>query len=558
MACWVRDNLGTLDYSGASQEQDLRGRLGVGTIAVLCAAVSVVGTGGAAGQASNGVNAPSYSFQDTDAGQDAGGKGAGSDSDKSTMMTKAQAKELFASVDEIMAFASKDTGLAGVPHVKRKLVSREEVNAYLVKNFDEDESSKRLQRSEIVLKKFGMLSQDFQLRPFLLSLLTEQIAGFYDDKTKTVNLLNWIQPEEQKPVLAHELTHAIQDQKVGLEKWSSTGFKGTSKDGSEDNARVQVDELETARQAVAEGQAMVVYLDWDLRDSGKTLADSPEKWDMVKDNMTDMSSSPVMARAPLLLQRSLAFPYVDGLNFEHTLELQPQGKDMAFAGALTRPPNSSFEVMTPKAYLAHVPVPVLRMPDVHGLLDAEYEPYDVGVMGELDVEIMASLFGGEGLAKALAPQWAGGVYYAAQRRSASAEEKATTASLGVFYLSHWRSPEAATGFEESYQAELGRKYAKLTERKGDEIDSRETVFSSNEGDVLLSRSGEGLFISEGFPLAIARKLREVAETAQGTGPIRMAAMPTGELALGLSEGMGRFGVLKGVVEVECAQRLTPR
>jgi hypothetical protein len=505
--------------------------------------------GSAAGQAI-GVNAPSYSFQD---------QGAGPGADQSTIMTKDQAKALFASVDEIMAFASKDTGLPGVPHVKRKLVSREEVNAYLVKNFDEDESSKRLQRSEIVLKKFGMLSQDFQLRPFLLSLLTEQIAGFYDDKTKTVNLLNWIQPEEQKPVLAHELTHAIQDQKVGLEKWSSTGFKGTSRDGSEDNARVQVDELETARQAVAEGQAMVVYLDWDLRDTGKTLAESPEKWEMVKDNMTDMSGSPVMARAPLLLQRSLAFPYVDGLNFEHTLELQPQGKDVAFAGALMRPPNSSFEVMNPKAYLAHVPVPVLRMPDVHGLLDAEYEPYDVGVMGELDVEIMASLFGGEGLAKALAPQWAGGIYYAGQRREASAAEKAATGSLGVFYLSHWRSPEAATGFQEIYQAELGRKYSKLTERKADELDSRETVFSSNEGDVLLSRSGEGLFISEGFPLATARKLREVVETSQGTGPIRMAGMPAGgELTLGLSEGMARFGVLKGVVEAEGAQRLTPR
>jgi len=549
MARSVRDNLSTLDYSGVSQEQDLRGRRGVGAIAVLCAAIGTAGMGSAAGQAI-GVNAPSYSFQD---------QGAGPGADKSTIMTKDQAKALFASVDEIMAFASKDTGLPGVPHVKRKLVSREEVNAYLVKNFDEDESSKRLQRSEIVLKKFGMLSQDFQLRPFLLSLLTEQIAGFYDDKTKTVNLLNWIQPEEQKPVLAHELTHAIQDQKVGLEKWSSTGFKGTSRDGSEDNARVQVDELETARQAVAEGQAMVVYLDWDLRDTGKTLAESPEKWEMVKDNMTDMSGSPVMARAPLLLQRSLAFPYVDGLNFEHTLELQPQGKDVAFAGALMRPPNSSFEVMNPKAYLAHVPVPVLRMPDVHGLLDAEYEPYDVGVMGELDVEIMASLFGGEGLAKALAPQWAGGIYYAGQRREASAAEKAATGSLGVFYLSHWRSPEAATGFQEIYQAELGRKYSKLTERKADELDSRETVFSSNEGDVLLSRSGEGLFISEGFPLATARKLREVVETSQGTGPIRMAGMPAGgELTLGLSEGMARFGVLKGVVEAESAQRLTPR
>ena len=79
-----------------------------------------------------------------------------------------------------------------------------------------------------------------------------------------MNLLNWVKPEEQKPVLAHELTHAIQDQKVGLEKWGSTGFKGVSKTFSEDSERVPVDELETARQAVTEGQAMVVFIDWGL------------------------------------------------------------------------------------------------------------------------------------------------------------------------------------------------------------------------------------------------------------------------------------------------------
>ena len=145
-------------------------------------------------------------------------------------MTKAQEKALLAAVDEIMGFVASDTGLAAVK-VKRRLVTRDEVSKYLVKSFAEDESAKRLQRSEIVLKKFGLLDRDFNLKPFLLSLLTEQIAGYYDDKTKTVNLLNWVEPEQQKPVMAHELTHVVQDGKVGLEKWSSTGFTGESRDG---------------------------------------------------------------------------------------------------------------------------------------------------------------------------------------------------------------------------------------------------------------------------------------------------------------------------------------
>ena len=85
----------------------------------------------------------------------------------------------------------------------------------------EDEGTKRMERAELVLKKFGLLDRDFHLRTFLLSLLTEQVAAFYDPRTRTVNLIDWVQPDEQKPVLAHELTHAVQDDRVHLEKWAA-------------------------------------------------------------------------------------------------------------------------------------------------------------------------------------------------------------------------------------------------------------------------------------------------------------------------------------------------
>ena len=457
------------------------------------------------------------------------------------VMTPAQAKELFASVDEIMAFVAGDTGLAPVVKVKRKLLNRDEVNAYLVKSFDEDEGAKRLQQSEIVLKKFGLLNRDFNLRPFLLSLLTEQIAGFYDSKTKFVNLLNWVQPEEQKPVLAHELTHAVQDQKVDLEKWGSNGFKGVSKTASEDTQRVATDELETARQAVTEGQAMVVFVDYSLP-KGKTLADVPDMGKTIQENAADTSGSPVMARAPLLLQRSLVFPYADGLAFEQAL-LMKGGKAAAFNGALTNPPNSSFEIMQPAAYLAHAVVPLLRLPNTHPILDAEYEPYDLGVMGELDVEIMASLFGGEDLGKAIAPQWDGGVYYAAQRKAATVAEKKTPGSLGVYYLSRWKTEEAAETFAKMYTAQLARKYSGVSERHKDEAD-REVVMTTNEGDVLMTLKGKEFFVSEGFPLVTARRIRDLAMDVQGTGPMRMALSPQRELTLEVADALAGFGMIK--------------
>jgi len=445
-----------------------------------------------------------------------------SQSETTHPITKDQAKDLFRRVDTILAFVSKDTGLPIQHTVKRKLITRPEINKYLTEKFAEDAGAKRLQRDEIVLKKFGLLDQDFHLQPFLISLLTEQVAGFYDNKTKTVNLLDWIEPDAQEPVLAHELTHALQDQKVDLTKWSVVGADDIAKNVDQDNQHIQNDEGDTARDAVAEGQAMVVFLDYSLRETGKTLAESPELADKMKESVSDPSGSPILARAPLLLQQSLLFPYSEGLGFEDAVLLKG-GKDAAFAGVLANPPTSTFEIMHPAAYMRHVPVPVLRLPDIHPLIDAEYTPYDVGVMGEFDVRILTELFGGPQIAEALTPSWKGGIYYAAQRKSAATPEaKQSTASLGLLYYSSWRDEDSARSFLRVYADELPRKYSGFSRRTKDEASEDEQVYSTSEGDVLLTRSDVGVFVSEGFPLALARKLRDNIVAVQSDAPLQIA------------------------------------
>ena len=437
-------------------------------------------------------------------------------------LTKDQAKDLFRRVDRILSFVSTDTGLPIVHSVKRKLITRDEVNKYLSQKFEEDAGAKRLAREEIVLKKFGLLDRDFHLRPFMISLLTEQVAGFYDDKTKTVNLLDWIEPDEQEPVLAHELTHALQDQAVGLTKWSQVGSDAIARNAEEDNRHIQTDEADDARDAVTEGQAMLVYCDYTLRSTGKTLQNSPEMMQQLKNTLSDTSGSPVLARAPLLLQQSLMFPYNQGLSFEGAI-LVKAGKDAAFGAVLANPPASTFEILHPAAYMAHVPVPVLRLPDIHPLLDAQYTPYDVGVMGEFDVQILTELFGGDAAAAALTPEWKGGIYDAAQKRSALTDaEKNSTASIALLYESKWRDQDAARAFLQVYAGELPRKYSGLVRRTGDEADQSEQVYTTNEGDVLLSIDGIGVFISEGFPLELARKLRDSIVSVQSEGPLELA------------------------------------
>jgi hypothetical protein len=308
-----------------------------------------------------------------------------------------------------------------------------------------------------------------------------------------------------------------------------------AKDAQEDNQHIQTDEADTAREAVTEGQAMVVFLDYSLRPTGKTLEHSPEMMDQLKETLSDTSGSPMLARAPLLLQQSLLFPYSEGMSFEDAI-LVKEGKDAAFSAVLANPPASTFEIMNPAAYMSHTPVPVLQLPDIHPLIDAQYTPYDVGVMGEFDVQVLTELFGGDSAAAALTPEWRGGIYYAAQKRSAvTTEAKESTASIALLYESKWRNEDAARSFLGVYADELPRKYSGLVRRTQDEADANEQVYSTNEGDVLLTIDGTGVFVSEGFPLELARKLRESIAGAQSDAPLELAGADAKERAIHSAE-----------------------
>ena len=298
--------------------------------------------------------------------------------------------------------------------------------------------------------------RDFHLQSFLVKLLDEQIAAYYDSKTKTVNLLDWIAPETQKPVLAHELTHALQDQRVNLDKWQSQTSDDLSRSYAEDRKHIATDEDDTAREAVLEGQAMAVFVDYSLAPAHRSLRNSPGIIDNLLDTMTDDGDSPVLSRAPLLLQESLLFPYKDGLKFEAALVSDSKNPAAAYADVLDRPPASSYEIMNPHAYEDQAKVALLNMPDIHPVIDAQYNPYDIGVMGELDVRILSELFGGKELAAELTPAWDGGIYYAAQKKDAP--DKDSTASVALLYLSQWKSEESAAAFVKMYADELGRKY----------------------------------------------------------------------------------------------------
>ena len=552
------------------------GREALCLAAVLCVAVGLTNAQITASKASPASQAPTSAQTAAPAEQEGKtdrqtqSKSKSVSEDGDTHITPEQAKQLFSLVDELLKFSSQESGFPIKNDVKRQMTTRVAVENYLSEKFDEDEDAKRMQRSEIVLKKFGLLDRDFNLKPFLLALLKEQIEAYYDSKTKTVNMLDWISIDEQKPVLAHELTHALQDQHVDLDKWSDQTPPDVSHTASEDSDHLAKDELDTAREAVTEGQATAVMMDNMLKPMGKSLIGDPEIVEFIKQQMSGSDNSPMLARAPLLLSESLLFPYREGLSFEQDVWMD-RGQAAAFTGALDRPPSSSWEIMNPREYeMGHVPS-IPYMPDIHPIVDETYRPYDIGQVGQLDLHILAGLFGGENAARDLTPAWDGGIYWAGQRLNATPAEQASTKSISLFYLSVWKNPGSAQAFTRLYTEELGRKYSGLKAEKtasgaSNEADgSVEQVYSTSEGPVVITRRGKLVFVSESFDLPLARKLASLILGAQGSGPLQSAsskrptAQPDGvSWANGLKPGesltapMVRFlsgcGVTKAVVD----------
>jgi hypothetical protein len=249
-----------------------------------------------------------------------------------------EAQDLFRSADEILRFASKQTGLPIKHEVKHKLTSRDEVQKFIEKRMKDDPDRKRMEESEFVMKKFGLLPADFNLSKFMVSMLREQVAGYYDTKTKTMNLLDWLPPEVQKPVMAHELTHALQDQYVNLDKWEDAGHPEGKKLSLAE--QLDLDEERVARQSVTEGQAMLVLIDYSLVPMGSSSAESPDAVKMMEDQMMDGTGSPVFASAPLYIKRAMMFAYREGTEFERQV-LVSKGQEGAYKGTLDRPPQDT-------------------------------------------------------------------------------------------------------------------------------------------------------------------------------------------------------------------------
>jgi hypothetical protein len=195
------------------------------------------------------------------------------------------------------------------PKVERR--TKAEVRDFLVKKFDEQSPAQEMAAQERVYKRFGLIPDSLQLRPYMIELLSEQIVGFYDPATKTLYVVDGAPPEMVSVTIAHELVHALQDQYISLDSLQRQR-------GDDDRA--------TAAQAVIEGQATLEQMKAALG-SNNIAAGLPGGWDRIRTQIRDnQSSMPVFAAAPMVIQETLIFPYLSGAEFMRNFEAKQQGK----------------------------------------------------------------------------------------------------------------------------------------------------------------------------------------------------------------------------------------
>lgn len=189
--------------------------------------------------------------------------------------------------------------------------SKDEVRQFLERKFAEDLPDAELRGNERAYKRFGLLPDTLDLRRFMLTLLTEQIVGYYDPGTKVLYIVEGASDEMVGVTVSHELVHALQDQYFNLDSLGKV--KGRN-------------DRQVAAQAIIEGQATLEQLSAMLG-SGVMLSNIPGGWDRVRETIRDAQNSmPVFAGAPMIIQETLLFPYLSGAEFMKNFKDRSGGK----------------------------------------------------------------------------------------------------------------------------------------------------------------------------------------------------------------------------------------
>src|SRR5215470_2582293 len=93
--------------------------------------------------------------------------------------------------DDVLKTVSRLRGLDIKSPVKSSYKTQNEIEQSVIHDLDENTSPEEFAASSKTLTKLGLIPKGFQLRDYMVKLLREQIAGYYDPKTRELYLAAW-------------------------------------------------------------------------------------------------------------------------------------------------------------------------------------------------------------------------------------------------------------------------------------------------------------------------------------------------------------------------------
>ena len=394
--------------------------------------------------------------------------------------------------------------------VKRDVTKRENLKAIILKELEEDMTPEEFRANEMAMKAFGLLPRDFNLKETLAQVYSEEVAAFYDPKTKTMHLIEEpkkaepkkapgflerlfgkkaeFDKDENKTVIAHELTHALADQHYDLEAMD----KAVKKD----------DDRSLALSALIEGEATLTMLgasmdDWDGTEVIKMPAASLDwTFSLMSSFMPMMGGGKTLRQSPPIISESMLFPYMKGVVF--CAKLTNDGGWKAIDDAYRNIPQSTEQVLHPEKFRTNPDRPMTI--DLGSLKPAEgWKELGRNVLGEMQLAVLLRKHGG----KSAAAGWDGDRY---------AVFEGPKDRLGLVWLTTWDSEDDAREFT---TAIVRYQTSNVDDLPKPRRDVHDTIWR-NVGDRLyvVQRRGLDVAVIEGFPAETTATYLETAFRAR--------------------------------------------
>ena len=352
--------------------------------------------------------------------------------------------------------------------VKSGAQSRADIEKMIVKNLDADTTPAEMHAAEVLLKAFGLAPKEFEYRAFLIKLLTEQVAGYYDPKAQQFYLADWIELEGQKPVMAHELTHALQDQHFNLkrfEKWP----KGDS-------------DAELAAHALIEGDATLAMTLYMAKNPLVALA-------FMRTLGGQETAAEHFKQAPRAVRESLLFPYEEGSQW--ATQIYKRGGWQLVSQAFSKLPQSTEQILHAEKYFAYESPQKLTLPEFKSVLGPTWKHIDSDVNGEWGCFLILDEFLNDTTESKRASAGWGGDRYALYETGKPDE-------IFVAQLTVWDTPADAQEFFDAYAKRTSKRYPEAKESNKIERISWET----STGRAVMELRGSRVAILEGVPAKV--------------------------------------------------------